>query len=64
MLKCLKNLGIECGFGDLFLKINGVKLFMDGSFGARTAALKEPYSDNPAVTGVLYNVDEVKENIS
>ncbi|MEM2708021.1 MAG: amidohydrolase [Candidatus Methanomethylicia archaeon] len=63
MLKCLRELGIEYGFGDLFLKINGVKLFMDGSFGARTAALMEPYSDNPAVTGILCNVDDVKENV-
>jgi len=63
MLRCLRDLGIERGFGDLFLKINGVKLFMDGSFGARTAALREPYADDPSVSGILYNLDDVRENV-
>lgn len=61
ILKCLRDSGIERGFGDSFLKINGVKLFMDGSLGARTAALREPYTDNPSISGILYDVDEVRE---
>ena len=39
----LRALGIESGFGDEWLRIGGVKLFTDGSIGARTAALHEPY---------------------
>ena len=39
----LRTLGIESGFGDKWLRIGGVKLFADGSIGARTAALHEPY---------------------
>ncbi len=35
------------------LSVRGVKVFMDGSFGARTAALKEPYSDNELNRGKL-----------
>ncbi len=35
------------------LSIRGVKVFMDGSFGARTAALKEPYSDDELNRGKL-----------
>ncbi len=31
----------------------GVKVFMDGSFGARTARLRSPYSDAPHTRGVL-----------
>ena len=31
----------------------GVKVFMDGSFGARTAKLREPYSDDPSNSGRL-----------
>jgi predicted amidohydrolase YtcJ len=31
----------------------GVKIFVDGSLAARTAALHEPYSDNPKTTGNL-----------
>ena len=30
----------------------GVKLFSDGSLGARTALLRSPYSDDPATSGV------------
>lgn len=37
--------------------IIGVKLFIDGSLGARTAALKEPYSDEPGNAGKLLNSD-------
>lgn len=31
----------------------GFKLFLDGGFGARTAALSEPYADDPANYGTL-----------
>jgi predicted amidohydrolase YtcJ len=39
-------------------RINGVKLFTDGSLGARTAALREPYSDEPRTSGILRHTDE------
>lgn len=43
-------------------RINGVKLFADGSLGARTAALREPYSDDPGNTGLLrYSGEELAE---
>src|SRR5579863_958061 len=34
-------------------RIAGVKVYTDGSLGARTAALREPYSDDPRNQGVL-----------
>lgn len=34
-------------------RIGGVKLFLDGSLGARTAALKAPYNDAPNSAGIL-----------
>lgn len=34
-------------------RIGGVKLFLDGSLGARTAALRSPYSDDPTNRGIL-----------
>jgi len=40
------------------VRINGVKLFTDGSLGARTAALREPYSDEPRTSGILRHTDE------
>ncbi len=42
------------------LSVKGVKVFMDGSFGARTAALKEPYSDDELSRGrLLMNAEEI-----
>jgi len=38
----------------------GVKVFVDGSLAARTAALHEPYSDDPATKGqLLYSQKEL-----
>jgi predicted amidohydrolase YtcJ len=39
---------------DPFLKLRGVKIFADGSLGARTAAMCEPYADEPSTSGILY----------
>ena len=39
-------------------RINGVKIYADGSLGARTAALREPYSDDPGNSGLLRYTDE------
>ena len=40
------------------LRINGVKIYADGSLGARTAALREPYSDDPGNMGMSRYSDE------
>jgi predicted amidohydrolase YtcJ len=40
-----------------------VKLFLDGSIGARTAALREPYADAPNETGRLLLRDRVAEGL-
>jgi predicted amidohydrolase YtcJ len=39
---------------DPFLKLRCLKIFADGSLGARTAALQEPYKDEPSKSGMLY----------
>ena len=41
------------GFGDDWLRIGGRKLFSDGSMGAGTAAFFDPYTDDPATSGLL-----------
>ena len=41
------------GWGDEKVKIGPLKLFQDGSLGARTAALVEPYTDQPDTRGIL-----------
>lgn len=54
----LKELGIKHGFGDPHLKIMGVKLFVDGALGPRTAWLSEPYSDDPSTSGYMVTNSE------
>jgi hypothetical protein len=39
------RLGVRSGFGDDRLRIGAVKYFADGSLGARTAWMLEPYAD-------------------
>ncbi|HXW95876.1 MAG TPA: amidohydrolase [Nitrososphaerales archaeon] len=41
-----------------FIRINGVKIYADGSLGARTAALREPYADERPNAGILRYSDE------
>ncbi len=45
-----------------WLSIRGLKVFTDGSFGARTAALKEDYDDDPGNKGkLLLNSKQIAE---
>ncbi|MDW8062999.1 MAG: amidohydrolase [Candidatus Caldarchaeum sp.] len=50
-LNDLLNAGIRRSFGDASLKIMGIKIFSDGSLGAHTAWLSEPYQDFPVSRG-------------
>ncbi|NWG11502.1 amidohydrolase [Candidatus Bathyarchaeota archaeon] len=54
----LVSLGFLTGFGNGMVKIGFIKFFADGSLGARTAALKEPYSDNLKTSGMLLNTQK------
>ncbi|MBC7349209.1 MAG: amidohydrolase [Candidatus Aminicenantes bacterium] len=47
------RLKIKSGFGHPFLRLAGLKGFVDGSLGSATALFFEPYSDNPAAYGLL-----------
>jgi predicted amidohydrolase YtcJ len=51
--------GIRTGFGNDVIKVGPSKLLMDGSLGARTAALFEPYADEPTTKGLLIMPPEV-----
>jgi predicted amidohydrolase YtcJ len=50
--KELAQLGTATGFGDDWVKIGGVKGFVDGSLGSTTAKMFEPYLNEPGSTGV------------
>ena len=43
------------GRGDAWLRIGGLKGFVDGSIGSHTAAMLEPFTDTPGDTGLLVN---------
>lgn len=51
-LKEFNNKGYKTGQGDEHFKIGPLKLLIDGSLGARTAALNQPYSDDNTTSGI------------
>lgn len=52
-LEATLQLGLRDGFGDDHLRLTGVKLFSDGALGPRTAAMLEPYLEEPDNLGIL-----------
>jgi len=54
----LQNMRAQGGTKDPWLKTGALKAFTDGALGSRTAALLEPYSDDPSNTGILTNDPE------
>ncbi|MEA3355904.1 MAG: amidohydrolase [Candidatus Bipolaricaulota bacterium] len=55
------TLGLASGFGDSNLQVGGLKLFSDGSIGAKTAWVTEGYQDNPENKGMrIWNSEELE----
>ncbi len=50
--RSLAALGVEANFGDDWVRIGGVKGFVDGSLGSSTAKMFEPYLHEKGNTGV------------
>ncbi len=46
-------LGFHTGFGNEMVRLGSAKMLIDGSLGARTAALYEPYEDDRSTKGLL-----------
>ncbi len=60
--KSMNNEVEKLGRGDHQLNWGGVKGFIDGSLGARTAWMYQPYADEPSTRGVpLNNPDKLKD---
>lgn len=56
------KIGVKSFFGDEFVKIGGVKIFMDGSLGSKTCFMKDGFKDEPQNKGLsYYDYDELKE---
>lgn len=53
-----KTYGGEDGRGDEWLRIGGLKGFVDGSLGSHTAAFHDPFDDAPKDRGLLVNTPE------
>jgi predicted amidohydrolase YtcJ len=54
--------GIRTGFGNHYLQFGGAKFFSDGSLGAQTALLSQPYADKPNELGLrIYDPDDLKQ---
>ncbi len=54
-VEVLTRLKLKSPFGNDFLRIAGLKGFVDGSLGSSTAYFFEPYVDNPNSRGLLFS---------
>ncbi|MGD8865305.1 MAG: amidohydrolase [Anaerolineales bacterium] len=52
-LDAIEMLGLRSGFGNQWLSIGHLKLFADGALGPQTAAMLEPYENQPENMGLL-----------
>lgn len=55
--------GYATGYGDSYIGIGPIKLFVDGSLGARTALLREPYHDEPGAQGIKTLPDDLFQDL-
>jgi predicted amidohydrolase YtcJ len=64
LLDQLTALGLATERGEEGFRIGGLKLYLDGSLGARTAALNAPYNDDPDSNGMLTMTKEDLERVA
>ncbi|MFB6266392.1 MAG: amidohydrolase [Halodesulfurarchaeum sp.] len=50
-LDAVEELGLRPNHGGAYVRTGAIKTYTDGSFGARTARLSDPYADDPDETG-------------
>ncbi|MCB0110107.1 MAG: amidohydrolase, partial [Caldilineaceae bacterium] len=59
------GVGLRTGLGDEWLHVGGLKLFADGALGPRTAAMIEPYENEPDNYGItIIDKEEMLEMAS
>lgn len=57
--------GRKTGEGSKQVRLGGVKFFLDGALGSRTAAMRAPYADRPATSGMLlYQNARLREELA
>lgn len=57
-------LGLKSGLGDPWIRFGGVKLFLDGTLGSRTARLLAPYEDAPSTGLATLEADEFRSLVA
>jgi predicted amidohydrolase YtcJ len=57
------RLGLRSGFGDEWLRIGAVKMFLDGALGSRTAWMREPYEDGSGCGMNTLAAAEFRDNV-
>lgn len=58
VLPAVEKIGINSSYGSNKLRMGGLKLFYDGSIGARTALVSEDYDDMPGERGLIFTPPE------
>lgn len=58
MMDSLAGGSLRQGSGTGFLKIGPLKIYADGAMGPRTAAMKEPFADDPGNSGILFHNEQ------
>ena len=59
----LATLGVNANFGSDYLRIGGVKGFMDGSLGSSTAKFYDPFEGDPKNVGVWVTPPDMMRNL-
>lgn len=63
-MEAMSTLGLQTGYGNEMLRLGPAKMLIDGSMGAHTAALFEPYADEPSKKGeLMMSEEEIFERI-
>ncbi len=63
-LNCFLKYGLRTGDGTDYFRIGNIKLFADGSLGARTAFMREDYADDPGSRGIaVYTQKELDQMV-
>ncbi len=59
------QLGLQSGLGDEFLRIGGVKMFVDGALGPCTAWMLEAYENQPDNLGIgVLEPEQIREDVA
>lgn len=59
------QLGVQTGYGDAWIRFGAVKIFSDGSLGARSALMVEPYEGEPHNYGIaVATAEHLKRQVS